>query len=244
MRSLAIEAGGQAVATRALPCDDYAMKPCPDDVWLDSSFDTTRLPDGEATIVIRAVDAGGQAVEDRATVTIDNVPPTVAAPEIRGGSGWRSTNAFELSVDARDGLRGSGVRSVAWEVCRTDGTECVPGSAAGSPASIAVTVPGPGEWQARAWATDAVRSGAKSPWSAPLRLDDAAPGRAAVDAGGRWSTGSGPRARRAEPAADRDERAFGRRGLRRRARPRRPGDGDHASRRRGRSSTSATCRRA
>ena len=46
VRSLAIEAGGQTVATRTLPCDDYAMKPCPDDVWLDSSFDTTRLPDG------------------------------------------------------------------------------------------------------------------------------------------------------------------------------------------------------
>ncbi len=192
VRSLAIEAGGQAVASRALPCDDYAMKPCPDDVWLESSFDTTRLPDGPSTIVIRAVDAGGQVVEDRATVTVDNVPPTVGAPDIRGGSGWRATNAFELAIDPRDGARGSGVRSVAWEVCRLDGSGCAEGSANGAPTSLAVRVPGPGEWQARAWATDAVRAGAKGPWSAPLRLDDAVPGQAAVGAAARWSTGTGP----------------------------------------------------
>ncbi len=88
-----------------------------------------------------------------------------------------------------------------------DGSACAQGSAAGAPASIAVRVPGPGEWKARAWAADAVRSGAKGPWSAPLRLRRRSPGsgrgrrrRALVD-------GRRLRARRAEPAGDGAERA-------------------------------------
>ena len=191
VRWLAIEAGGQVVATRGVPCDDYAMQPCPGDATLDGSIDTARLPDGEATVVVKAGDAGGDVAEARATVTIDNVAPTVGAPEVRGGSDWRATNAFELGIDPRDGPRGSGVRSVAWEVCRLDGTACATGSAAGAPSAIGVQVPGPGEWKARAWATDAVRTGPQGPWSAPLRFDDAAPGAAAIDAGDGWSTGVG-----------------------------------------------------
>lgn len=190
LRSLAVEAGGQPGTMHVLPCDDYAMKPCPDEVWLDTWFDTTRLPDGQATVVIRSVDAGGQATEDRATVTVDNVAPTVGSPEVRGGSDWRARNAFELGLNASDGARGSGVRSVGWEICRPDGTACVSGSAAGAPASVSVAVPGAGEWKARAWAADAVRSGVKGPWSAPLRFDDTVPGAAAVAAGG-WSRGTG-----------------------------------------------------
>ena len=148
-------------------------------------------PGREVTVVARTVDAGGQTVEDRATVTVDNVAPTVGAPVVRGGSDWRATDAFVLEVDPRDGPRGSGVRSVGWEVCRLDETGCVPGAAAGAPASVGVRVPGAGEWKARAWAADAVRSGPKGPWSAPLRFDATAPGPRPSTRAARWSTGSG-----------------------------------------------------
>ena len=201
VRSLAIEAGGETVGTRSLPCDDYAMKPCPDDASLGATFDTSRLPDGAATVAIRVVDAGNQVVENRATVTIDNHAPTVAVPDVRGGSAWRAVNAFELGIDAQDGPHGSGVRGVAWEVCRVGGLGCFSGSVAGAPTALPLTLPGPGEWRARAWATDALHTGLKSAWSAPMRLDDGPPGPAVVGASGDWTTGTGPRSVVLRPSA-------------------------------------------
>ncbi len=188
VRFLTMEAGGLHFGGRELPCDYYTMHPCPGEASLDASIDTNRLPDGPNTVAARVTDAGGTAVEQRSTVYVDNGAPTVGTPEARGGSDWRAANVFELGIDARDVARGSGVRSVAWEVCRLDGTGCVTRNAAGSPSGVPVAVPGVGEWKVRAWATDALREGPKSGWSAALRFDPEAPGAARVDAGDRWTS--------------------------------------------------------
>ena len=247
-RALARDRGRrQSVATRALPCDDYAMKPCPDDVSLESSFDTTRLPDGEATVVARAVDAGGQTVEERATVTVDNVAPTVGAPEVRGGSDWRATNAFELGLDPRDGPRGSGVRSVAWEVCRLDETRLRRGLAQRArPPSLGVQ-------RARRRRVEGPRLGRPTPCAAGRR----ARGRRRC---GSTTTAAGRRGRRRRRRAgptgagasnvvlslpdDVAARAVGRRRVRRRPRRRRSPARRSRIAATGRSWISATCRRA
>ena len=117
-----------------------------------------------------------------------SVAPAVATPELQGGTGWRSENRFELRIQAADGPGGSGVQRVAWEVCHLDGTNCV--SSSGAPlGAIPVNVPGPGEWKARFWAFDALRSGAKSGWSETLRYDPVVPGRASIAAPSGWVSG-------------------------------------------------------
>ncbi len=123
VRRLALDAGGLNVATRDQACDPYAMVPCPSGK-LDAALDTARLPDGANLVVARAIDAGGNVTERRSTVMVDNTAPTVTTPELRGGSGWRSENRFELGVAAADGA-GSGVQRVGWEACHLDGGSCV-----------------------------------------------------------------------------------------------------------------------
>lgn len=188
VRSLHIKADGKEVATSNLPCDPYAMAPCPRTATLDAaSIDTTRLPDGPNTIAARVVDAGGSEHNEFSTVMVDNVAPAVATPAVAGGSGWRASNRFQLQIDAKDGAGGSGVRSVSWELCRLDGTACVTKSQAGAPSEVVAAVPAAGEWKARAWANDAVRQGPASGWSPPLRFDDTVPGAPSVDAGSGWT---------------------------------------------------------
>ena len=88
-------------------------------------------------------------------------------------------NGFELGLNATDDPRASGVRWVAWEVCRARRDELLhEASALGqSRRARSSTLPAPGEWKTRAWAaTDVRRTGPKSAWSEPLRFDDAAPG--------------------------------------------------------------------
>jgi hypothetical protein len=188
VRSLHIRADGRELATSNPHCDPYAMAPCPRTAVLESaSIDTTKLPEGASTVAARVVDAGGNEHNEFSTVMVDNVAPTVGVPSVAGGSGWRTRNEFQLAIDAKDAAGGSGVRSVSWELCRSDGTDCVTRNATGSPASVGTAVPGPGEWKARAWADDALRRGSASGWSDPLRFDDTVPGVASVDAGSGWT---------------------------------------------------------
>lgn len=192
VRSLHVRADNRELATRNLWCDPYAMAPCPRTATLEAaSIDTTKLPDGPNTVAARVVDAGANEHNEFSTVLVDNVAPTAGVPTVAGGSGWRAKNEFQLGIDPKDGVGGSGVRSVSWEVCRLDGSDCVVKSVAGAPSSVATAVPGVGEWKARAWANDAVRRGPASGWSEPLRFDDTVPGAASVDAGSGWTRGEG-----------------------------------------------------
>jgi hypothetical protein len=189
VRLLTIEAGGITVGSDAQSCDYTAMTPCPGAATLQASIDTTRLPDGPSPVIARVTDTAGNVTEQRSTIEVDNTPPTIATPTIRGGSGWRSANGFEIGFDARDDARASGVRSVVWTVCRLDGTDCYDDGGWGNLTSARVTLPAAGEWKVRAYATDAVSTGPLSGWSEPLRFDAAAPGPATVDAGGAWKNG-------------------------------------------------------
>lgn len=188
VRSLHIRADGKDVAGASQQCDAYAMAPCPQVATAQGTIDTRRLPDGPSQVTAWVVDVGGNVHQESSTVTVDNTAPVVAAPVVKGGSGWRAKNEFELAIDAKDGEHGSGVRSVTWEICRTsDGGGCVTGSAAGAPPGVTVSVPGRGEWKVRAWADDALHKGTASAWSGPLRFDDTVPGAAAVEADAAWA---------------------------------------------------------
>ena len=189
VRLLQIEAGGLAVGANNLSCDYHLLTPCPASASLDVSLDTTRLPDGPNTVIARVTDTSGNVTEQRSTVYIDNTAAIVAVPVIHGGSAWRSQNGFEIGLDARDSPQASGVRWVAWETCRIDGSACFTKMALGNPTSAVIDLPAPGEWRTRAWAADGVRDGPKSAWSQPLRFDDGAPGAAMVDAGTSWTSG-------------------------------------------------------
>ena len=188
VRSLHIRADGKDVANASQHCDAYAMAPCPQIATADGTIDTRRLPDGTNQVIAWVVDAGGNVHQESSTVMVDNTAPVVSAPIVKGGSDWRAKNEFELAIAAKDGERGSGVRSVSWEMCRAaDGGGCVTRSAAGAPASVTLAVPQQGEWKVRAWANDALHQGPASAWSQPLRFDDTVPGTAGIEGGAGWA---------------------------------------------------------
>jgi len=189
VRQLTIEAAGITVGSSSPACDYTVMTPCPAGASLDVSLDTTRLPDGPNTVIARVTDTAGNVTEQRSTVDVDNTPAVVARPTVRGGSAWRSTNTFEIGLNATEDPRASGVRWIAWSVCRVDGSICYFDVGWGNPSSGVVTLPSPGDWTVQAWAVDGVRSGPLSGWSEPMRWDPAAPGAAKVDTGAAWSRG-------------------------------------------------------
>ena len=55
-----------------------------------------------------------------------------------------------------------------------------------------LAVPETGAWKARFWASDALHTGVKSEWSAPLRFDDTVPGAARFSGAGGWTREAEP----------------------------------------------------
>jgi len=187
IRSAAISVDGTSVAGVEHQCDQYSMSPCPNG-GAGATVDTRQLSDGVHGVVARAVDAAGNATEQQAQIKVDNTAPVVARPERSAGGGWSADANPALAIDASDGAGGSGVRSLSWELCRTDGADCRSGTAAPATA-LSLNLPAAGEWQARVTASDALRAGQPSAWSPPLRYDPVVPGSAQLAGVGRWSDG-------------------------------------------------------
>ena len=198
IRSASISVDGTSVAGVEHQCDQYSMSPCPNG-GAGATVDTRQLSDGAHSVAARAVDAGGNAVDQQAQINVDNTAPLVARPERGGESGWSADATPVLAIDASDGAGGSGVRSLSWELCRTDGSDCRSGAAAATQA-LSVSLPAAGEWHARVSASDALRAGPASGWSAPLRYDPVVPGRSQVLGAPRWSDGRSAVAVQLNPA--------------------------------------------
>lgn len=186
--------GGAAQGQATYTCDAYAMAPCPADTGTASAqLSLVTLGDGAHTLELRAEDAGGNAGVATVPLRVDNQAPVVSSVATLTARGWHRVNAFDLRVTAADPAGGSGVRSLSWEVCREDGSDCVPGRVEDlSAPTVRIAVPAAGTWRARFWAADALRSGVKSEWSAPLRFDDTVPGAAAITGAGAWTRAAEP----------------------------------------------------
>ena len=198
IRTASVSVDGSKVGGSEHQCDQYSMSPCPNG-GAETTIDTRQLSDGTHSVVARAVDAAGNAADQQALVKVDNTAPLVARPERSGGGGWSADANPALVVDASDGAGGSGVRSLGWELCRTDGSDCRSGVAAPAPV-LSVNLPAAGEWHARVTASDALRAGQPSEWSAPLRYDPVVPGQSQISGVKRWSDGRSPVAVQLTPA--------------------------------------------
>lgn len=198
IRSSSVSVDGTTVGGGEHQCDQYSMSPCPNG-GAEATIDTRQLSDGSHSIVARAVDAAGNGADQKATIKVDNTAPVVARPERSGGGGWSADATPALTVDASDGAGGSGVRSLSWELCRLDGSDCQSGAAAPT-AAMNVHLPAAGEWHARITASDALRAGQPSEWSAALRFDPVVPGQSQLSGVRRWSDGRSPVAVQLSPA--------------------------------------------
>jgi hypothetical protein len=187
IRTSSVSVDGTTLGGGEHLCDQYSMSPCPNG-GAETTIDTRQLSDGAHSVLARAVDAAGNAADQQAQVRVDNTAPVVARPERSGGGGWSADANPALLVDASDGAGGSGVSSLGWELCRTDGSDCRSGTAIPTPA-LSLNLPAAGEWHARVTASDALRAGQPSAWSPPLRYDPLVPGASQLAGARRWSDG-------------------------------------------------------
>lgn len=197
IRTASVNIDGAQVGGSEHRCDQYSMSPCPNG-GAETTIDTRQLSDGAHSVVARAVDSAGNGAVQEVLLKVDNTAPVVARPE-RSGGGWSADANPALVVDASDGAGGSGVRSLGWELCRIDGSDCRSGVAAPA-AAVSLNLPAAGEWHARVTAGDAIRSGLPSQWSPPLRYDPVVPGPAQLSGPKRWSDGRSPLAVQLTPA--------------------------------------------
>ena len=198
IRTASVSVDGLKVGGSEHQCDQYSMSPCPNG-GAETTIDTRQLSDGAHSVLARAVDAAGNVAEQQTQIKVDNTAPVVARPERSGGGGWSADANPELLINSSDGGGGSGVRSLSWELCRTDGSDCRSGVAAPAPA-VSVNLPAAGEWHARVTASDALRAGQPSEWSAPLRYDPVVPGETQLSGVKRWSDGRAPVAVQLSPS--------------------------------------------
>ena len=197
IRTASVSVDGTTVGGGEHHCDQYSMSPCPNG-GAETTIDTRQLSDGTHSVLARAVDAAGNSADQQAQIRVDNTAPVVERPE-RSGGGWSAEANPALVVNASDGAGGSGVRSLGWELCRTDGSDCRSGSSVPT-AALSLSLPAAGEWHARVTASDALRAGQPSAWSPPLRYDPVVPGQSQLSGAKRWSDGRAPVAVQLSPA--------------------------------------------
>ncbi|HEX2070342.1 MAG TPA: hypothetical protein VHF90_01685 [Thermoleophilaceae bacterium] len=152
------------------------LQPCPSARTGDWTVDTSHLPDGGRHLHLRATDAGGATTTRTVAAYVDNGAPQAPRDvSVAGGEGWRAENDFELAW-TNPGGQHAPIALARWRACRVDAppaaSECVNGarSAADVTTSGPIVVPGAGEWEVRAWLTDAVGNGDPATASDPRRL--------------------------------------------------------------------------
>lgn len=180
IREATISVDGTELRRRALGCDYTQRAPCGNGS-LDATTPTAALGgDGDHTITLTAVDAGGNPASTSRVVHIDNTPPD--APQgltLDGGDGWRSTNDFDLRWNVVAPKVGAHVAGAEWDLCTADGKTCKHGSQAGRDlAKLSdLKVPAPGEYTLKLWLRDEAGN-QDARLSAPLvklRYDDSSP---------------------------------------------------------------------
>lgn len=148
------------------------LQPCPLVRTGGWSVDTTRLPDGARTVMLRAVDAGGATAQQVRTLHVDNTPP--AAPleaSVIGGSGWRRSNGFAARW-RNPGGQHAPIAGARFRACPVGGGGCVAGSRAGEGIAGmgALALPRAGEWMLRIGLVDAAGNSDAEATTPPLQL--------------------------------------------------------------------------
>jgi hypothetical protein len=153
-------------------CDYTQRIPCPSGPGT-IKFETNKFTEGSQELHLTATDAAGNQFQSApVTVRIDNTPPGAVPVDVEGGEDWRNRDAFALGwTNASEGDRAP-IVAAHWRICRVGTQECHEGTASG-PSIAAVgglSVPGPGEWEARVWRQDAAGNTQPQNASVPVRL--------------------------------------------------------------------------
>ena len=120
--------------------DDYEFaygRPCKLAAGGSVDVDTTRLPEGTATVAVAVEDAGGNRTIVRSrTATVDNVPPpSVLEAPLVAGVARRGSGLIALSGQWDDhGVDGDPEISHRWQRCDRDGSNCADIDGATGPA--------------------------------------------------------------------------------------------------------------
>ncbi len=169
-------------------CDYTRPAPCPGSVSSGASVATAGFPDGAQTLEVDVRDASGNVQPLTRTVYLDNTAPArVTAIAVQGGEGWRAASSFTLTWQNPGGQHAPLARR-HYRLCHPDGSGCVTGSQDGGQSSIALTVPGRGEWRAQVWLQDGAGNVSADNASDPvtLRFDDSIPPRAVIPQPAGW----------------------------------------------------------
>jgi hypothetical protein len=180
IREASVAVDGRQVAQAANQCDYTQRDPC-GSLSLQPDLGTAGFGgDGDHTITLTAVDAGGNPTSTSRTVHIDNSPPDAPqALTLDGGDGWRATNDFDLRWNVAPPKVGAHVAGAEWDLCTADGKTCKHGTQEGRDLTQLsdLRVPAPGEYTLKLWLRD--EAGNQDPrLSAPLvrlRYDDSSP---------------------------------------------------------------------
>lgn len=179
---------GRAIGGGDQGCDYTRPAPCPGSVSSGAGVATAGFPDGAQTLEVDVRDASGNVQPLTRTVYLDNTAPArVTAIAVQGGEGWRAANAFTLTWQNPAGQHAPLTRR-HYRLCHPDGSACVTGSQDGGQSSIALTVPGRGEWRAQVWLQDGAGNINADNASDPvtLRFDDSTPPRAVIPQPAGW----------------------------------------------------------
>lgn len=165
------------------------MRPCSPAVSGGATIATAPFSDGQHRISHCVTDfAGNVGCTPERPIAIDNNAP--AHPRdlaLAGGAGWRRVNDFDLSWQNPDQGPGSPIAAALWRIVGPAGFDTGVRTAAGRGIAALhdLALPGAGAYTLQLWLRDEAGNDAPaSAVSAPLRLDDVAPGVAfAVEAG-------------------------------------------------------------
>jgi hypothetical protein len=176
--------GAGAAADRTdIGCDPSRPQPCPGGTEGALNLDTSKLPTGTHTGIVRAWDYAGNPTDTTFTYRVDNdkpdKPQDLTLPN--GGEGWRQRNGdFVLEWKNPSDDDGAPIVAAHYELCPAGKTTgCTTGTARGEDIERIddITVPRTGAWAARVSLEDAAGNNDPRRNSDPvtLRFDDQAP---------------------------------------------------------------------
>jgi hypothetical protein len=192
--SLGADVGGERRSDRS-DCDYARPTPCPATRSFSASFDTARLSDGPHSVIIDAIDSGGNQSSQSRQILVDNTPPGApGAPQLSGSpsSTWRTINDFTLSYSNPAKAAGAPLSSHDVELCPLSSdrkiapSSCSSESRSGAPAIDTIRLPTVGAYKMRVRVNDELFKGEWGPWSPELLFDNSAAGTPVVGYPGRW----------------------------------------------------------
>jgi hypothetical protein len=164
--------GGEETGGATEPCDYSQRVPCPNASG-QIQVDTGKLPEGTQQLHLTAQDASGNGAESASVaVRIDDTAPGAVPVAVEGGEGWRVRDGFNLLWSNPPEPDRAPITAATWRLCRVGGSECGTGAVSGEGVAAIddLTVPAPGEWEARVWRTDAAGNVQPQNASLPVRL--------------------------------------------------------------------------